>query len=181
MDFAAAILVVLLKQPVHYTDKGEEGRIERLTTVSSSIATASNSVVSRKFWSSKETMAGALIELGSIESTFARNVHSGECRPFECDVTTNGFTAVGIWQTHKRKKWSVEYWNSMKGLELEPTTITATVTAEGIAGGVGMCGSLAGAFSQYNTGNTCSKAYAFEGAARAANRFAQWIINLENR
>jgi hypothetical protein len=181
MDFAAAILVVLLKQPVHYTDKGEEGRVERLTTVARSVATASESVVTRKFWPSKETMAGALIELGRIESTFAYNVHSGRCRPFECDVSLKGFTAVGIWQTHKRKKWTLEFWESMKGVELEPTSITATVTAEAIAGGVGMCGSLAGSFSLYNTGSTCSKAYAFESAERAARRFAQWIVNLEVR
>jgi hypothetical protein len=62
----------------------------------------------------------------------------------------------------------------MHGGSIEAITLTATRTARLIAGGVGVCGSLAGSFGRYQSGGGCN-AFVYEGAASRAVRFAAMI------
>jgi len=184
MTFTQAILIVLQSLPVHYTDKSEARRDERLKTIASAIADASSWVVDHHYYNDKVELAGALLQKGEIETGFAEHVHSGQCRPHECDFRwsmVNGRwskdkepRAVGLWQTHKLKDWSIEYWHSLKGTSYEATYETARVTAIRIAGGVGKCGSLAGSFELYNSGHNCN-GRKFEASAHVALSLANKI------
>ena len=170
MTFVSAILATLLLLPHHKSDVYEPDtyRENRMSRVAESIANACNQVTCtnqdnsscRAIYHDRFECSATLIQQAFIESGLAEHVMSGECKPHECDRGK----AIGIWQIHRAPNWSNEQWEAMQGDSVDALTEQALRAARLIAGGVGQCGSLAGALSRYNNGRRC-EAYKFEAVA----------------
>jgi hypothetical protein len=150
MTLAQALLVLLNALPRHYTDKNEVGRDERLQSLSVAIAEGVQHTIEQKYFSDATVLGAAVVYLGNIESHYAYRIQAGLCRSWECDKNL----AVGPWQGHRRDSWTDEYWAHYR----ESLTEQATVAAQTIAGNLGTCHSMAGAFGLYNTGKFCDSA-----------------------
>jgi hypothetical protein len=151
MTLAQAVFVLLNALPRHYTDKNEVGRSERLQSLSVSIAVGTEYVIEHKQFGDTATLAAAVVYFGNIESHYAYRIHAGFCKSWECDKGK----AVGPWQLQRRDGWSDEYWLSLHGMTILATSEQARIVGTTIAGNYGICGSMSGAFSLYNTGSTC--------------------------
>lgn len=177
MNLASAILVVLTSLPRHFSDADEprEDRIERLGIVANSIESAVNLATCTNqpreclpLYHGRIELAGVLVSMGFMESTFARHVHAGECGPHECDKGR----AVGLWQIHRRTAWDDSTWASMSGID--GTESSAVVVASLMATNIKECKSIAGAFGRYATGHGCPSKY-FELREKNARVMAEKI------
>ena len=119
----------------------------------------------KKEWTrGKRSLAILLITKGFWESKFAKNVHEGKCRPFECDsYTVNGnriHKARSPWQIQRTGLVSKEEYSKMNSASLESTTISANVATRYLTHGMNSCHTIEGTIAIYGGVNSCK----WEGA-----------------
>jgi len=145
--FAQVVLTILLMFHPHYLDKETEvERKSRLTNLAVAIDDVGDRATCagkydvkdcKRVWpGSKTSLALALLTRGHFESHFAKNIHAGKCRKWQCDaVKMYGKTvhlARTVWQLQWEKTFKDE-WDRMLGIELEPSTYAAWAASKKIA------------------------------------------------
>ena len=171
MNFIQFITMVLLSMVPSYGDKEPwDHRIQRMEIVAKAIddasarATCSDLYAEEKckrLWpGSKRDLAMLLVTKGFWESGFAKNVHEGKCRPFECDASkVNGnviHRARSPWQIQRTGLVTNEEYAKMKFASLESTTLAAIVATRYLAMGMGKCHTIPGAISIYGGAGVCN-------------------------
>lgn len=170
MNFITYITTILLSfQPAYGDNETWEERSNRMEIIAQAIDDASSkSTCSDKYnvdgcvseWAlDKNSVALLLVSTGYWESKFAKNVHEGKCKPYECDsYRKNGHVvhrAKSPWQIQKTGLVTREEYSKMNGASLESTTISANVATRYLLQGMKRCKSEYGAFSMYATAKTC--------------------------
>jgi len=172
MNFTTYITTILLGLQPSYGDKETwQERTDRMTIIAQAIDDASSrSTCSDKHdvpdckptWpSDKESLALLLVTTGYWESKFAKNVHEGKCKPYECDAIKNlsgktiGHRAKTIWQIQKTPLETREEYDKMNSSSLESTTMAAIVAIRHLALGMKKCNTTIGAMSMYATSKAC--------------------------
>lgn len=189
MNFTTYITTILLGLQPSYGDKETwQERTERMTVIAQAIDDASSqSTCSDKYdvpgckptWpSDKESLALLLVTTGYWESKFAKNVHEGKCKPYECDAIksldgkTIGHRARSVWQIQKTPLETKQEYDKMNSSSLESTTMAAIVATRHLTLGMNKCHTTLGAMSAYAT----SKACVWSGA-RARDSFYKKLKN----
>ena len=166
---ACVAYAMLTSLPPWYEDVNEEGRNERLTVIAESEAVGVERAMAPRCeeiaspwcrpWYSKDpvTLLAGVSALGWWETKFARHVHEGRCRAWECDAWKRKDGVVvhrarSVWQVHA---WAAG-WDRMLGVELAPTTVAAGAAARLVAVGLNTCGSKLGAVTRYAGRGGCS-------------------------
>lgn len=190
MNFINYITAILLSLDPAYSDKENwEERTARMEIIATAIDDASSKTTCsdkydvpgcEKTWpGDKKSIAMLLITKGFWESKFAKNVHEGNCRPYECDsFTSNGRTihkARSLWQIQKTGLVSKEEYNQMKSATLSSTTIAANVAVRYLALGMKSCKTIRGAISIYGGARVCN----WSGAA-PREAFYRRIISMSD-
>ena len=170
MNLSAYVLATLMFLPPAYTDQSEVGRDERMKTIASAVTSAVSraSCVGpyeeadcKKLWTgAPEDLAALVVTKGWWESRYARNVHEGNCRSYECDPwSRNGVVshrARTPWQFQKTS-YSAPFWESMVGTGFEETRNAAWVASVILSRGHEACRSFQGALVWYGRGRCESK------------------------
>jgi hypothetical protein len=155
----ATLLTILLGlTPWHGDVEEPEEREARLHVIAEAIASAA---------AGDRTVALLLVVQGEAESHFARHIHEGHCRPWECDRGRS----VSPWQIQHGSWLPREEWEAMRGADLEATARAATYAARTLRYGMRACrlrmpSPLHGAFSVAARGG-CG----WPGAERRVARF----------
>lgn len=164
MNFVSIILTMLLSLVPAYNDKETwEEREARMEIVAQSIDDAvsnqtctgkyENPLCIKKWPHSKKMLAVLLITKGNFESHFAKNIHSGKCKNFQCDVIRkNGaiyHKARSPWQIQETGFLKPGEWEMMNGDSLAETTVSANVAARILTSGILTCNTVKGAFGHY--------------------------------
>lgn len=170
MNFMNYILAVLLSlEPAHDDKENWDERVERMSVVAKAIDDASSKATCqdsydvpecKKTWpGSKKSLALLLVTNGYWESRFAKNVHEGKCRSYECDahkVNGNVFhRARSPWQVQKTGLVTKEDYDKMNSSSLESTTISANVASKHLSLGMNSCKTIIGALSIYGGVKSC--------------------------
>jgi len=176
MSFIKYITAILLSLDPSYSDNETWAertvRMEMIATAiddASSKATCSEKYETpdcKKIWaSSKKSIALLLVTQGFWESRFAKNVHEGKCRKYECDsYTVNGNTrhrARSPWQIQQTSMVSSQEYAQMNSSTLESTTMSANVANRYLANGMKACSTILGTIAIYGGAGSCS----WKGAA----------------
>lgn len=157
--------------PAHQLDKEEPAaRQTRMQIIADAIADASQRATCSEAYSSEECvpiwplssieLSALLVTEAYSESRFARNVHEGKCRAWECDPVRSAYTgqvrhrARSIWQIHRSSPVEAE-WDQMLGADQSSTTAAAWAAAKLLTRGYRACGSIAGAISRYAGVDDC--------------------------
>lgn len=176
MNLSAYVLAALLYLPPAHADEAEVGRQARMETIADAVRQATQRATCMGVYSKEgceplwpkqeapEDLAALIITKGWWESRFAKNVHEGRCRSYECDAVK---LASGVvihrartpWQ-FQRTSYSAPFWESMVGVELEPTRNAAWVAAQILSAGYRACRSYQGALNWYGVGRCESKKFA---------------------
>jgi len=171
MNLIKFITVVLLSMEPSYGDKEPwDDRTQRMEIVAKAIddaaarATCSDPYAvetCKRLWpGSKRELALLLVTKGYWESRFAKNVHEGVCRPYECDASrVNGSVvhrARSPWQIQKTGLVSKEEYAQMKSSSLESTTMAAVVATRYLSVGMGKCHTIPGAIAIYGGAGSCN-------------------------
>lgn len=171
MNFLQYITLVLLSLQPSYGDmepwNERTGRMEIVAKAideASSKATCSGSFdvagCERKWPGSKKELALLLVTKGYWESRFAKNVHEGKCRVYECDAhKVNGkvsHRARSPWQIQKTGLVTPNEYGNMKSSSQESTTLSAEVATRYLAIGMNKCKTIKGAISIYGGANSCN-------------------------
>ena len=148
MDHLLAILTALLVSlPAWHEDTETlEERTDRMGTIASAVLlTADQATCSDDYMMSctpvwpgdRDELAILLVTLAWYESRLSERIHSGLCRPGECDyeavhhpitgkLVSETFRARTMWQMHYAPRlMSRSEWNSMSGQSLEATATAA--------------------------------------------------------
>lgn len=171
MEFTYYIFVVLLSlSPAHLDEETWKEREARMTTIAYAIdAAASKATCSDKYKSvpcqrtwpgSKKDLALLLVTMGWWESKFAKNVHEGNCRDWECDPHKVGghifHRARTPWQIQRTGFLEGDEWHEMMGTGLKATTIAAVVATRVLAHGRKRCSTNLGAMATFGGMETCT-------------------------
>jgi len=171
MNFLEYIVTVLLSLQPAYADKEAwDQRANRMHVIAEAIDDASSKATCegkysttdcKKTWTnSKRDLALLLVTKGFWESKFAKNVHEGKCRPYECDsYTKNGrviHKARSLWQIQKTGLVTKEEYNMMNASSVESTTMAANVAVRYLATGMNACKTISGAIAIYGGAKSCS-------------------------
>lgn len=165
MNFVQFITLMLLSLEPSYSDKETWGsRTERMELVAQAIDDASSKATCsdiyaipscQKLWSgSKKDLALLLVTKGYWESRFAKNVHEGKCRPYECDAVvvagqTRSHRARSLWQIQRTSLVNAEEYKLMNSSSLEATKMSANVATRYLSAGFNKCRTIQGAISVY--------------------------------
>jgi hypothetical protein len=170
MNFVTYITTILLGfQPIYGDNESWDQRVERMTIIAQAIDEASSkSTCSDKYnvpgctpdWpADKKSLALLLVTTGYWESKFAKNVHEGKCKTYECDAyRVNGnvrHRARSLWQIQKTPLVTMQEYSKMNSSSLESTTMSAIVATRHLSLGMKRCNTLVGAMSMYATSSTC--------------------------
>lgn len=184
------ILALMLGLPAHHLDREEpEARRARLQIVANAIADASQRATCsddfasdgcRRVWPKAPLdLSVLLVTQAYSESRFARNVHEGKCRSYECDPIRNASTGVlqhrarTLWQIHRIGPIETE-WDIMLGVDAASTAAAAWAATKILSRGYRACGSVSGAMARYAGIDSCTWSEAakrgrlFEGLRRKA-------------
>jgi hypothetical protein len=162
-------------------DEGELERRARLATVAHAITEASERATcinqpepcTRLWPGPARELAALLLSVAWHESALARNVHAGECKPWECDAHRDPRTgrtrhrAASLWQLHASGLVPPAEWRELSGTDAESTRRAAWAAARVLAVSRNRCGTIEGAVAQYGTGRRCT----WKGAA---SRLRTW-------
>lgn len=178
MSFVQYITAILLSLEPAYSDKeGWEERTARMETIAQAIDDASSKATCsdryetsdcKKTWTKdKKSLGLLLVTKGFWESRFAKNVHEGKCRSYECDAfrATDGrvrHLARSPWQIQRTSLVTKEEYLKMKSSTLESTTMSANVATRYLVNGMKSCNTIKGAISIYSGAKTCD----WSGATR---------------
>jgi hypothetical protein len=116
----------------------------------------------RRIWPGSSLDLGVLlIAQAYSESRFAKNVHEGKCRAYECDpvrVSRTGeirHRARSLWQIHNTGPIRDE-WDQMVGADYASTRAAAWAATKLLSRGYRACRSFSGAISRYAGIDSCS-------------------------
>lgn len=164
MNFVTYITTILLSLTPSYGDlETWEARTERMTIIAQAIDDASSkatcsdkyetSSCKRTWPKDKKSLALLLVTKGYWESRFAKNVHEGNCRAYECDAYKIAnkihHRARSPWQVQQTGMVSSEEYSKMTSATLESTTISANVATRYLANGMRLCKDIPGTISSY--------------------------------
>jgi hypothetical protein len=161
----------MLALPAHDLDREDaSARKERLGVIAQAISEASMHATCsseyaledcRPVWPLRPIELGVLLLTQAYaESRLARNVHEGNCRPYECDPIRNAMTGVvshrarSLWQIHHIAPIESE-WHLMQGSDLQSTTAAAWAAAKLLSRGYRACRSISGAIASYAGLRSC--------------------------
>lgn len=142
--------------PYHLDRESPAERLERMGTTAQAIdsavleATCSGPFAGADYcapvWRGAPLeLAALLVALGQHESTFARHVGAGACKPWECDRGR----ARHYWQTQPGPRLPRAEWAELEGVEYYPTTRAAYAAARELGYGFARCKSIEGALAFY--------------------------------
>lgn len=192
MNFIQYITVVLLSLQPSFSDKESwEERTGRMEIVAKAIDDASSKATcmgaydvagcERKWPGSKKELALLLVTKGFWESRFAKNVHEGKCREYECDAYTSQgrilHKARSPWQIQRTGLVTKEEYAKMKSSTLEATSMSAEVATRYLAIGMNRCRTIKGAISIYGGVNSCD----WKGADNRVKFFKALISKSEEQ
>jgi hypothetical protein len=170
MNFIKYITMILLSLEPSYSDKETwDQRTARMELIATAIDdAASKATCSDKYdvpkcektWSQdKKSLALLLVTKGYWESKFAKNVHEGKCRVYECDAyRVNGTTrhrARSLWQIQKTGLETREEYAQMSSSSLEATTMAANVAVRHLVLGMNTCKTIPGTIAVYGGAKSC--------------------------
>lgn len=170
MNFVNYITAILLSLEPSYSDKETwEERSARMELIATAIDDASSKATCsdkydmpkcEKTWpKDKKTLGLLLVTKGFWESKFAKNVHDGKCRVYECDAYTVGgkvrHRAKSLWQIQKTGLVSSEEYAKMGLPSLESTTISANVAVRHLTLGMNTCKTISGTIAVYGGAKSC--------------------------
>jgi hypothetical protein len=175
--------MLMLGLPAPYGDpEPAQERQARLTTIAQAITEASYRATCSQDYEVEECqrlwpgqpldLALLLITQAYSESRLARNVHAGECRPYECDPFKSRSTgkvvhrARSIWQMHHTRPVHDE-WDRMVGVDEESTGYAAWAATKMLSYAYNACRSIPGAISRYAGWRRCD----WPGAVRRTQLF----------
>ena len=171
MNFVNYIVTILLSLEPSYSDKETwADRTARMEIIAEAIEDAStkatceekyNTPDCKKTWTrGRRSLALLLITKGFWESKFAKNVHEGRCRTYECDsYTVNGNThhrARSPWQIQRTGLVAKEEYDKMNSSTRESTTMSANVAARYLVMGMNSCKTIPGTMAIYGGAGTCT-------------------------
>ena len=171
MNFIKYITAILLSLQPPFADKETwEDRSARMEIVAVAIDDASSkSTCTEKYdtkdctkiWpGEKKDLALLLVTQGYFESKFAKNVHEGKCKPYECDsYRKNGAVihrARSLWQIQKTNLVTREEYTKMKSSSQESTTLSANVAVRYLLTGMKSCKTIRGALAVYTGAKSCT-------------------------
>lgn len=171
MSFFEYIVTVLLSlQPAYADEETWEQRADRMRVIAGAIDDASsratcedkyNTPDCKKTWNrSKRSLALLLVTKGFWESKFAKNVHEGKCRSYECDaLTVNGnriHRARSPWQVQRTGLVSKEEYAEMNSSSLQSTVMSANVATRYLVLGMNMCKTIQGTIAVYGGAKSCA-------------------------
>ncbi|NBP01860.1 MAG: hypothetical protein EBU90_17325 [Proteobacteria bacterium] len=171
MSFIAYITTILLGlQPAYGDNETWQERTDRMTIVAEAIDDASSrATCSDKYnvegcvatWpQDKKSLAILLVTKGYWESKFAKNVHEGKCRPYECDSYRKDghliHKARSPWQIQRTGLVSKEEYSKMNSSSQESTTVSANVAVRYLSIGMRQCHTIMGAMSIYGGVKSCN-------------------------
>ena len=170
---AAIILSILMSIPSYYKDvETKEERENRMEVVATSISNVSRLATCTGPWEGNEgckpmfkgtprELATALVTIAYHESTFAKHIHEGNCRPKECDAISyydhrqkkrvTYFRARSMWQMHRSSKIRNE-WDSMVGTTQAATDSAALAATKIWSGCFSSSSNVLNAFKCYGGG-----------------------------
>lgn len=170
MNFLQYITLVLLSlQPSFSDGENWEDRTGRMEIVAKAIDDASSKATcmgdyeavgcERKWSGSKKELALLLVTKGFWESRFAKNVHEGKCRTYECDAYKSRgkvfHKARSPWQIQKTGLVTSDEYSKMKASTQEATSLSAEVATRYLAIGMNQCKTIKGAISIYGGADSC--------------------------
>ena len=176
MSFIKYITMILLSlEPSYSDDESWQERSARMETIAIAIDDASSRATCsdkydtpdcKKIWpKDKKGLAILLVTKGYWESRFAKNVHEGKCRKYECDShVVNGnvlHKARSPWQIQRTGMVTKEEYSKMNSSTLESTTISANVATRYLANGMKSCKTILGTIAIYGGVKSCT----WQGAA----------------
>jgi len=172
MNFIKYITAILLSlEPAYYSDNETwDERSARMEVIATAIDDASSKATcadkydtsdcSATWPNSKKSLALLLVTQGYWESKFAKNVHDGKCRSYECDAhVTNGnilHRARSPWQIQRTGLVTKEEYQKMNSSSQEGTTMSANVATRYLALGMKSCKTTLGAISIYGGVKMCN-------------------------
>jgi hypothetical protein len=151
--------------PAHHLDHEDvDARLARLSIIGEAVADVSEAATCtsasaesqcQRIWPGTSLeLAVLLVTQAYAESRLAKNVHEGNCRPYECDpvrVVSTGkihHRARSLWQIHHILPIEEE-WERMSGASFENTRAAAWAAAKLLSRGYRACGTFVGAISRY--------------------------------
>jgi hypothetical protein len=162
----AIVLTMLLALPPAHEDRNEPNRVERLSVIADAVAQSVDRATCEGYspctpiWTgAPRDLAALVVTVGWWESRFARNVHAGKCRPYQCDAVRmpGGYVvhrARSPWQL-QRTSWAESVWTKLEGVELVETRNAAWTATRILAEGSRRCQSVSGTVGWYACGR-CS-------------------------
>jgi hypothetical protein len=166
--------------PSKYTAEDIADREARMHAVANAVVDASEALSTgrRRTWpGSERELALVLTTIAWHESGLDRDVHAGECKPFQCDpVHSRGkvvrFRAASLWQIHSNAFVPQHMWQTLAGTDEESTRRAALVAGRIASVSRNMCTHqhrggdwLTMTFAAYGTGGSCFKESAKTRAA----------------
>lgn len=180
--------------PSKYTAEDAADREARMHTVACAVADASEQLTCyrqercRRLWPGPaRELALVLLTIAWHESGLDRDVHAGQCKPFQCDpVHSRGqavvFRAASLWQVHSSAFVPRRLWSTLAGTDEESTRRAAVVAGRIASVARNMCAYqhrgkdwLPMTFAAYGTGGSCFK----ESSAARAATFRRFDRKLE--
>jgi hypothetical protein len=172
--FDYILLLLLSLSPAYVDNESWEERTARMTVIAKAIdnagdwATCSGKYVATEErsckvqWSgTKKQLALFLVTKGWWESRFAKNVHEGKCKPYECDPHKDKKGNI----THRaRTSWQMQFtsfvrdneWKEMVGVDQRATNIAAYVAARILSRARDRCKTDYGTMSGYAGNMGCT-------------------------
>lgn len=168
-------MILLSLEPSYGDNESWQDRSARMEIVATAIDDASSRATCsdkydtsdcKKIWPrDKKSLALLLVTKGFWESKFAKNVHEGKCRKYECDsFTVNGnlrHRARSPWQIQKTGLVTDAEYAKMNESNLESTTMSANVASRYLSNGMKVCNTIQGTIAIYGGVSSCT----WQGAA----------------
>jgi len=170
MNLIELLTVVLMSMQPAYSDKEAWGeRVVRMEVIAKAVDEAAGratctgeheGVACKRLWAgTKRSLAMLLVTKGYWESRFAKNVHDGQCRVYECDAAVVRGVAMhrarSPWQIQKTGLVTREEYAQMKSGSLESTTMAAIVATRHLSLGFAKCHTVSGAIAIYGGAGYC--------------------------
>ena len=188
------ILAMVLALPPAYTDADEPDRQVRMTTIAHAVHQATERASCTGQWQEAgcepiwtgrpEDLAALVVTKGWWESRFARNVHAGQCKPYECDPVSRAGRVVHLartpWQFQKTG-YSAPFWADMVGTDLEPTRNAAWVASIILSRGYSACRSFQGAIVWYGRGRCESASVQLRNRMTTFTKLQNVARNLDSK
>jgi len=165
MSLLKGLLFIALSLQPWYADQKSEAyqdRVSRYATIATGIndtvvevACTGNQNNCQPSWKGDPDKLGyVLLTLAYQESKLARNVHAGNCGPYQCDAYKDKdgnirHRATSLWQIQSSKAVPYDEWKELSGLDQQSTTNAAKAAYKIFFSGYSRCGSISGGISQY--------------------------------